>query len=94
MIIEGFIWLDWVVEKLLLKHNVGIVEVEEVFSRRPAFIKKEKGRVEGEHLYNALGQTAAGRYLSVFFIYKHSKQALIVSAREMNPKERRRYAHK
>ncbi len=41
-----------------------------------------------------LGQTDSGRYLSIYFIYKLNKYALVVSAREMNPKERRRYASK
>ena len=57
MVIEGFIWLDSVIEKLQQKPNVTIQEVEEVFRNRPKFLKKEKGKVEGEHLYNALGQT-------------------------------------
>ncbi len=29
--IEGFIWLDWVVEKLIQKHGVEPTEVEEAF---------------------------------------------------------------
>ena len=94
MVIEGFIWLDWVVDKLWFKHKITIEEVEEVFRNRPKFLKKEKGRVEGEHVYNALSQTDAGRYLSVYFVYKLTKQALIITARDMNQKERRNYARK
>lgn len=94
MVIYGFIWLDWVEEKLLTKHSVSIEEVEEVFKNRPKFLKKEKGSVEGENLYNALGRTNVGRYLSVFFIYKRNQKALILSARDMDQKERRKYAHK
>ena len=94
MVIDGFIWLDWVEEKLSAKHNVSIDEVEEIFENMPKFLKKEKGKVEGEHLYNALGRTEAGRYLSVFFIYKRNQRALILSARNMDQKERRRYANK
>ncbi|MBI4531954.1 MAG: BrnT family toxin [Candidatus Latescibacteria bacterium] len=51
----------------------------------------EKGDVEGEHLYLALGQTASGRYLAVFFVYKKNKDVLVVSARDMAAKERKRY---
>ena len=69
-------------------------EVEEVFTRNPKFLRIEKGRIDDEHLYNALGQTDSGRYLAVFFIYKRSRQALIVTAREMNAKEQRYYAKK
>ena len=42
----------------------------------------------------ALGQTNAGRYLAVLFIYKKTKEALILSARDMAKKERRQYAKK
>jgi uncharacterized DUF497 family protein len=42
----------------------------------------------------ALGRTDAGRYLSVLFIYKLSKEALILSARDMARKERRIYGKK
>ncbi|MFC1716555.1 BrnT family toxin, partial [Candidatus Poribacteria bacterium] len=55
------------------------------------FLRIENGRIDGEHLYNALGRTDSGRYLAVFFIYKRSRHALIVTAREMNAKERRYY---
>jgi len=54
----------------------------------------EKGKIKGEDLYVALGRTDAGRYLVVFFIMKTSKEALIVTARDMTEKERRRYEKK
>ncbi len=38
-----------------------------------------------------LGRTSAGRYLIVFFVYKHDGQALILSARDMTAAERSRY---
>ena len=56
--------------------------------------KKETGKVDGEHLYNALGQTNQGRYLSIFFIKKLNNKALIISSRDMNKKERQRYEKK
>ncbi|WP_293153294.1 MULTISPECIES: hypothetical protein [unclassified Microcoleus] len=43
----------------------------------------EKGDREGEDVYLALGQTDAGRYLAVLFIYKPSDRSLILSARDM-----------
>lgn len=94
MNIRGFIWREQIVDKLDWKHNITPEEVEEVFKGKPEFMRKEKGKVEGEYLYNALGRTASGRYLSMFFIYKRSRQALIVTAREMNRKERRYYGEK
>jgi uncharacterized DUF497 family protein len=42
----------------------------------------------------ALGQTDAGRYVTVLFIYKTTAEALILSARDMADKERRQYGRK
>lgn len=42
-------------------------------------------------MYAAYGQTDAGRYLTVFFIHKPGGRALIISARDMDGKERRQY---
>jgi hypothetical protein len=39
-----------------------------------------------------LGQTNAGRYLAAFFIHKRTDDALILSARDMDKKERKAYA--
>ena len=61
MRIGDFIWLPDVVEKLAVVHSVTQDEVEEVFFGRPRFFFVEKGRVEGENMYSALGQTDAGR---------------------------------
>ena len=92
--IDDIIWLDRIVEKLAWKHNVLPSEVEEVLSGACRIFRREKGKVEGEHLYNALGRTVSGRYMSVFFIKKLGNKALIISAREMNDSERRRYGKK
>ena len=69
-------------------------EVEDVLSGKCRMFKKETGKVDGEHLYNALGQTNQGRYLSIFFIKKLNNKALIISSRDMNKKERQRYEKK
>jgi len=92
--IQGFIWREDIIEKLHRKHGVTPGEVEEVFEGVPRFLRTERGKVEGENLYNVLGRTASGRYLSVFFVYKRSGQALIVTARKMNRKERRYYGRR
>ncbi len=42
-------------------------------------------------MYAGYGRTDAGRYLTVFFIHKPGGLALIISARDMDEKERRRY---
>ena len=91
MKITDIIWLEDIVEKLWYKHNVDLHEVTEVFHNAPYFRFVEKGNRAGENVYSALGQTASGRYLIVFFVYKKDRQALIVSARTMEPVERRQY---
>ncbi len=94
MYIDDFIWLPDFVEKLLIKHGVSQDEVEEVFFNQPRFRFVEKGNRPGENVYSASGQTDAGRYLIVFFILKPHNAALILSARDMDRKERRRYEQK
>ena len=92
MKIVGFIWLEEIVEKLEVKHRVIPDEVEQVFAREPGIRRMSRGHYRGEDVYRALGQTEAGRYLVAFFIHKLTNEALILSAREMDDKERRSYA--
>jgi uncharacterized DUF497 family protein len=94
MLIQGVIWLRDIEDKLISKHNVQAYEVEEALAGKPKYRYVEKGEQEGEDVYMALGQTQAGRYLAVLFIYKKTKEALILSARDMAKKERRQYAKK
>ena len=94
MEIETVIWLRSVVDKLAGKHQVDTLEVEEVLSNHPKIRFVEKGTRRGENVYLALGQTDAGRYLAILFIYKKAKEALILSARDMAARERRQYGKK
>jgi len=89
--ITGIIWLEDIVEKLEQKHGVRRFEVREVLAGRVWFHFVEKGHRPGENVYAALGQSEAGRYLIVFFVYKKDQQALILSARDMTQTERRTY---
>lgn len=91
MRIEGVILLPAVIEKLQRKHHVEPEEVAETFAGAPIYRYVEKGEREGEDLYAALGRTEAGRYVIVFFIHKLTREALIVTAREMTERERRFY---
>lgn len=87
-------WKEQFVEKLAQKHGVLTDEVEEVFFNVPRFYFIVKGRVAGENVYRALGQTDAGRYLVIFFIYKRGGKAMPISARDMDAKERKSYGKK
>ena len=91
MDLSKVIWKSQYVEKLAVKHFVSTTEVEEILFKQPFVRFWEKGDVQGD-LYLAYGQTDAGRYLVIFFIYKHSGRALPISAREMNDAERRYYS--
>jgi len=89
--ISGFIWLRNIVGKIEAKHGLSPDEVEEVFLASPQFRRLENGKVEGENVYGAYGQTEAGRYLTVLFIRKLGGRALIITARDMDSKERKQY---
>jgi uncharacterized DUF497 family protein len=91
MRIQAIVWLPDIIEKLDVKHSVSVEEVEEVFELSPHIRKGPVGDRLGEDLYKAYGQTSAGRYLFVVFIYKQNHRALILSARDMTERERRLY---
>ncbi len=94
MVIDDFVWLPEIVDKLLVKHDVSQDEAEAVFFDKPKFRFVEDGNRANEDVYSALGQTEAGRFLIVFFISKGSGTALVISARDMDGKERRQYGRK
>lgn len=94
MKITGIIWLEQIVDKLLYKHQVETYEVEQLLRNKPKYRFVEKGEREDEDVYLALGQTNTERYLIVLFIYKKSQEALVLSARDMEKKERRYYDRK
>ena len=94
MRVRQVIWLPEIEEKLLQKHSVLVEEAEEVLFGNPHIWFVEKGHREGENVYAVYGQTEAGRYLIVFFILKQGNQALPISARDMDRKERRHYGRR
>jgi uncharacterized DUF497 family protein len=79
------------VEKLQAKHQVEIEEAEQAIQNRRRIRRVKRGHVKGEDVYLALGQTDAGRYLAVFFIYKKTQEAVVISARDMEDAERDEY---
>lgn len=91
MRITSLIWLPEIVEKLEVKHDVTVEEVEEVFESAPAFRRGPKGNRPGEDVYRAYGRSESGRYLFVAFICKRDRKALILSARDMTEAELRLY---
>ena len=62
-----------------------------MFKNKPQFRMLETGKISGENIYACYGQTYAGRYVTVIFIRKFGGKALIVTARDMDTKERKQY---
>lgn len=92
--IDTLVILPDIAEKLATKHQVEPEEVGEVFDAKPRHRFVENGYREGEDVYMAYGRTEAGRYLVVLYILKKSHEALVISARDMEPKERSWYGKK
>jgi uncharacterized protein len=86
--ISDVILKDWFLDKIQGKHGMDPTEAWEVLSSSPHIRFAEKGKVKGEDLYAAFGQTESGRYLVIFFINKGRGQVLPISARDMSMSER------
>ncbi len=91
MIISQIIWKDQFVEKLETKHGLTVKEVEDVLATKPHIRKVAKGKVKGENVYAAFGQTVGGRYLIIFYIRKLTGSIMPISARDMDDGERKYY---
>ncbi len=89
--IRQIVWLNDMVDKLRWKHEVEELEVIEILENGPRFRRKEVGLEAGEDVYAAYGRTHNGRPLAVFFVYTKDCRAIILSARDMTPKELERY---
>jgi len=94
MIIKDVVWLNHIIEKLDYKHGVMQQEVEEALYNKPKIRFAGSGEQEGEDVYTALGRSNEGRYLVVIFVYKRDQTALVISARDMDGKERKLYGRK
>lgn len=86
--IEGFIWRDWVVEKIVEKHQVWPEEVEEVFFNPPYRVR----RVETDK-YLLFGRSEDGRYLFIVFAWE-GRQIKIITTRDMTHSERRFFSRR
>ena len=83
--IEKFEWDKRNEQHLLKEHSVSPEEAEEIFKTEPYF---RRGRDGTRYVY---GQTEAGRYLFVVYLYLGAGTARVISARDMTPRERRLY---
>ena len=88
----GFQWDRGNLEKNWIEHKVSYAECEKVFFNQPLIIPDYKHSKE-ETRYYALGRTNKGRKLFVVFTIRNNL-IRIISARDMNQKERRVYDEK
>ena len=90
--ISGFDWDEGNSRKSLEKHNVGQSEAEQLFFNQPLLLVDDIAHGQKEARYHALGRTDDGRQLHVTFTLR-AKGTLIrvISARDMNRKERNIY---
>jgi hypothetical protein len=86
----GFDWDEGNVEKSWISHKVTAAECEQIFFNLPLLVTDDINHSQKESRFYALGQTDAGRLLfSVFTIRR--KLIRVISARDMNRKERKVY---
>ena len=87
---RGFEWDEGNSEKNLIKHGVTVAECEGVFEMDPLFVKHDLAHSQQEERFCMGGTTREGRLLVVFFTLRDNL-VRIISARDMNSKERRNY---
>ena len=85
---EGFDWDAGNRDKNRHRHNVAWWECEELFFNQPLYPLPDPGHSSAEPRFHALGITSLGRPLLVVFA-RRKKRIRVISAREMNKKERR-----
>jgi uncharacterized DUF497 family protein len=86
----GFDWDEGNILKNWEKHRVSALECEQIFFNRPLITMPDVGHSNKESRFYALGQNDSGRYL--FIVFTISKNLIrVISARDMNRKERKVY---
>ena len=89
--IEGFDWDDGNARKND-KHAVTQAEAEQTFADSRIMISNDLGHSELEPRHHALGETFDGRRLHISFTVRRGGTLIrVISARDMNRKERARY---
>ena len=89
----GFQWNQGNIDKNLIKHDVENWECEQVFFNKPLLVLDDPKHSISEKRWAAFGKTDADRLLIVIFT-KRDNLIRVISAREMNKKERKFYDEK
>jgi uncharacterized DUF497 family protein len=91
---EGFDWDHGNARKSLHKHGVSQAEAEQVFAGEP-LLADDIGHSHAQVRFQALGETIEGRRRHVTFTLRgDGKKIRVISARDMNRKERAYYEQK
>jgi len=86
----GFDWDKGNIDKNLIKHNIENWECEQIFFNEPLIILNDSKHSFFEERWAAFGKTDTGRLLIVIFA-KRGKLLRVISARDMNRRERKFY---
>ena len=86
----GFQWDAGNNDKNLIKHGVENWECEQIFFNEPLIVLEDPVHSIYENRWAAFGQTDAGRLMVVIFTQR-GKLIRVISARDMNRKERQFY---
>ena len=95
-IFEQFLSFQWDRgnrDKNLIKHNVENWECEQVFFNRPLPVLDDPKHSASENRLAAFGKTDTERFLVVIFT-KRENLIRVISARDMNKRERKFYNEK
>ena len=86
----GFDWDEANLEKNWINHKVTTAECEQIFFNLPLVVADDVKHSQKESRFYALGQTDAGRLLFLIFTIR-LKLIRVISARDMNRRERKVY---
>jgi uncharacterized DUF497 family protein len=89
-----FEWDRGNIDKNWRKHQVSGTEAEETFVNKPLFVFEDaKHSIKSEKRHFCLGKTNRSRLLFISFTVRE-EHVRVISARDMNKKERKTYAVK
>ena len=89
----GFDWDENNLDKNWYRHEVTNQECEELFFNVPIIVASDVKHSAQETRYMALGKTDKKRWLFVAFTVRNNL-IRVISARDMNAKEAKRYARR
>lgn len=86
----GFDWDEGNSDKNWIRHKVTQGECEQIFFNEPIIVISDEKHSQSENRWYLLGTTDSGRLLFAVFTKRENK-IRIISARDMNKKERNYY---